>query len=55
MRRPTLILVAPKTPVIRNVLFLALPSDKVERHLVSQALVREVAQALNTWAYSRGA
>jgi len=55
MRSKTLIPAAPSTPVIRNVLFLSLPSDKVERHLVSQGLVREVHQALNTWAYSVGA
>lgn len=52
----TLPLVAPKSaPVIRiGRLVPPPPADKVERHLVTEAMVAEVRRALNALAYGEG-
>jgi hypothetical protein len=41
-------------PVIRNLVTAPVPTDKVERHLVTQEVVREMTHALNVWAYTEG-
>jgi hypothetical protein len=41
-------------PTIRFLVCAPVPTDKVERHLVTQAAVREVTHAVNVWAYSVG-
>lgn len=46
--------VLPPPPVVRFVplcLVPRAPADKVERHLVTEAMVAEVRRALNAWAY----
>ena len=52
----TLPIVLPKVaPVIRVMrLVPPAPVDKVERHLVTEAMVAEVRRALNAWAYGQG-
>lgn len=30
------------------------PAEKVERHLVTEAMIAEVRRALNAWAYAQG-
>jgi len=49
----TTLVTPPPAPVIRYVgrLVPPPPADKVERHLVTEAMVAEVRRALNAWAY----
>ena len=44
----------PPPPVVRYLVTAPVPTDKVERHLVTQAAVREVTHAVNVWAYTEG-